>query len=71
MESIESTEIVEELVTSSIDYSDKFDLIIEYLDSINGFLYRLCVEFDFFLALVITVVFCVIYYTYLKYFTRF
>jgi len=69
--SMESTEIVEELVTSAIDYSDRIDLIIEYLDSVNGFFFRLCQGFEFFLALVITVVICAVYYSYLKFFTRF
>lgn len=68
---MESTEIIEEVVETSIDYSDKLDLIIEYLDSINGFLFRLCQGFDFFIALIVTVIICAVYYTYLKYFTRF
>ena len=68
---MESTEIVEELVTSSVDYSDKIDLLVEYLDSINGFFFRLTQSFEFFLALVITIVICIVYYNYLKYFTRF
>lgn len=69
----ESTEIIEviETVQTSIDYSGYYDLILEYLDSINGFLYRLNVSFEFFIAVMITVVICVVYYNYLKYFTRF
>lgn len=67
---MESTELVEEVI-SSVDYTDKLDLIIEYLDAINGLLFRFAQEFDFFIALVITIVFCIVYYTYLKYFTRF
>ena len=59
------------LVETVIENSENYDEIIMYLESINGFLFRLSQTFEFFIALVITIVICVIFYVYLKYFTRF
>ena len=78
---VESTEVVEELaaeVTQVIEVTCEHDAIIEllnsiiqYLDALNSLLVRNIQVVEFFLALMVCVVFCVICYSFLKNFTRF
>lgn len=51
--------------------TDEIELLFEYLSANNSLLVRLIQSIDFFIALVVVIVICFVYYNYLKYFTRF